>query len=63
MGKTLMTREEKQQLYEPKSYALYENEKLINVYDSHKAAKKAKYYYSVQANKDMLDLSYTIKQA
>ena len=56
-----MTHEEKKRLFSPKPYALYEDDRLIGTFDSHKAAKAAKHYHIVMANQDMLDLDYTIK--
>ena len=56
-----MTKEEKATLYEPKSYALYENGILIDVFQSHKQAKAAKHRKMVEAYKDWLDLNYEIK--
>ena len=56
-----MTREEKKRLYAPKRWALYENGNFIDIFESHRAAKDAKYFKTKEAHKDMLDLEYTIK--
>lgn len=56
-----MTQEEKQKQYSPKRWTLYENDDLVATYESHSAAKKAKYFRQKSANEDMLDITYTIK--
>lgn len=57
----IITKEDKAKQFEPKQYALYENGNLISIYDSHKEAKKAKYFQQKEADADMLDIDYTIK--
>ena len=56
-----MTKEEKKELYAPKQWNLYENGKFIDSFPSHKAAKKAKYFKTKEANDNWLDLSYEIR--
>ena len=56
-----MTKEEKQKLYEPKRWALYENGEFVTSYESHAKAKAAKHRAVIEAAQDMLDLNYEIK--
>ena len=56
-----MTQEEKRRQYSPKRWALYANGNFVTIYESHSAAKKAKYFRQKSVNKDMLDITYTIK--
>ena len=51
----------KKEMFAPKPYALYENGVLVSIYDSHKAAKKARYFNQKEADADMLDVEYEIK--
>ena len=48
-------------MFQPKKCALYENGELIEVFDSHRAAKTAKYFKQKEADDNMLDLEYEIK--
>ena len=57
----VLTKEDKRKMFAPKQYALFENGVLVSIYDSHKAAKKARYISQKQANAEMLDLDYVIK--
>lgn len=56
-----MTKEEKRIQFAPKRYALYENGILVDVYDSHAAAKKAKHFYIKESYENWLDCVYEIK--
>lgn len=56
-----MTKEEKQEMFKPKRWALYENGEFINCFESHTAAKKAKHFKIKEANNDYLDFDYEIK--
>ena len=46
----------------PKKCALYENEKLLNVFPSKSKAKNAKYWKDKEAKENWLDLSYEVKE-
>lgn len=56
-----MNKEECKIMFQPKEYALYENGELIDIFNSHRSAKKAKYFSKKEANDNMLDLEYEIK--
>ena len=46
----------------PKKCALYENGKLLNVFQSKSKAKNAKYWKDKEAKENWLDLSYEVKE-
>lgn len=56
-----MNKKERRKMFQPKKCALYENGELIEVFDSHRAAKTAKYFKQKEADDNMLDLEYEIK--
>ena len=59
-----MTQKEKQELYKPKPWALYDNDEFLESFESHKAAKRALHYKCEVAKKypyDYADDYYTIK--
>ena len=61
----IMTKEEKEKIFKPKWYALYEDDKFICSYPSHKAAKYALHKKIVKMKKypyDFADIiGYSIK--
>lgn len=58
-----MTKEEKREKFRPHIWYLYENGVRIDTLFSHKEAKRAKHAKTVEANRDWLDLTYTIRRA
>ena len=58
-----MSKEEKRKLFEPHLWNLYENGVYIDTLFSHKEAKRVKHKLMVEAYRDWLDLTYTIKRA
>lgn len=56
-----MNKEERKRMFQPKKYSLYKNGELVDIFDSHRAAKTAKYFSKKEANDNMLDLEYEIK--
>ncbi len=59
-----MTKEEKEQLYKPKRWALYCNDEFVMSYESRNAAKRALHYRCEEAKKypyDCADEYYMIK--
>lgn len=59
--KRKLTKKEKEKLYAPQTWALYENGRFVTTYESHRKAKTAKYFKNKEADADMLDLSYEIR--
>jgi len=51
-----------QELYRPHKWNLYENGEFIEMFFSHKQAKKAKYFKTKEVYKNMLDLTYELKK-
>lgn len=47
--------------FRPKMWALYENDRMVTLFESHRKAKDAKFFKSKEASENMLDLVYTIK--
>lgn len=58
-----MTKEEKREMFRPRMWHLYENGVWIDTLFSHKEAKRVKHRLTVEAYRDCLDLTYTIKKA
>lgn len=56
-----MTKEQKRKEFAPKPYALYENNELIEIFDSHAKAKAVKYKLQKEAYENMLDLTYKME--
>lgn len=57
-----MTKKEKEKLYEPHRWKLYENGHYIDTLESHKEAKRVMHRMIVEANRDCLDLTYSIER-
>ena len=62
VGVVDMTKEDKKELYRPKRWALYCNGDFVCTYESHAAAKRAKYFKNKEADENWADETYTIKR-
>lgn len=59
---TNMTKEEKRESFKPHRWNLYENGHFIDSFDSHSEAKRVKHKKTVEAKRNWLDLTYTLKR-
>ena len=57
-----MTKEQKRKEFRPHHWKLYENGNYVDTLDSHAEAKRVKHWMHVEADKNCLDLTYTIER-